>query len=393
MPYYYWKALNPDGEINSGILKSQSRQQLRQQLLTDHLIPFSIKHHYTSKRLTHACLLEFTRQLTLLLQSNIPIEQALRIMEEAEKKPVLQAFFSQLRQHIQSGKPLYAALRKFPRYCSSSYCAFIQAGEETGRLHDTLRKLLNLLENKKILQSRLKKALSYPIFLLVMSLIISIGILGFIIPAYQSFFTSMGSTLPTLTQSVLTVSRYLQSNGRYFALFFLLIGILSVSAFKQPRIQHKLDNWLVKAPYIGKLITRMQLTRWSYLLATALNTQIPVLAALDMANNAISNHYLQRQFRQLTIQLSQGKSLHDSLCDLSLMNATTLQLVLIGENTGTMGAIFSQVAKNYQQELDEQLLKLTKRAEPAAILLLAGITGLIITALYLPMINLGLTVT
>lgn len=391
MAHYHWKGINKNGEIHHGMLESKTRKFVWQRLINESITPLRIKRNLFHQTMKKSMLVDFTQQLTLLLKANIPLEKSLKLLESAEKKPEFYQFIRQIHQKIQSGKNLATALSEYPQYCSSDYCAFIKTGETTGKLCEALQHLLSLIQARQKLQAELKKAFSYPLFLFICTLVISGGILGFVIPEYQDFFSTMGSTLPRLTQAVLKFSTILKNCKTGLFMTLTITTILILTLLKQKKTRNRVDQLSLKIPWLKQLIIKITLTRWCYLLGIALKTRIPILSALMISNASINNRYLKEKFNQLPEKLRQGNSLFESLKKINLLRPELLQLVLIGENSGTMDLIFSKMAEIYQHDLTQQLSKLAKRAEPAAILILAGITGLIIAALYLPMVNLGLT--
>lgn len=389
MANYWWKALDEKGFINYGLIASQNRKLAEQKLADRKMTIIAIKQQFFVKSSMQNLLFSFTKELVLLLKANITLEKALIILEDSEKNVLLKAIFSELRQKLQSGLSLSESLCFIAEFCPDYYRVFIKTGEETGKLSQSLQQLFNLLKHKRDTRSQLKKALAYPSFLLVTTLLISSGIIFFVIPSYQNFFTSMGSRLPKLTQYVLDASFYLRNHLVIISMSFSP-GII-ILLFSSKKYRYIMDKFSLKLPWISNLITDNNLSRWSYLLAISLKTGIPMLQAIKLANRTMTNQRLRQQFDRLIPQLAQGKSLHKSLQSLEIMQPGLLQLVLIGENSGTIAELISEVAKIYQSQLGESLAKLTRRAEPAAILLLAAIVGLVIAALYLPMVNLGLT--
>lgn len=391
MAHYHWKGINKKGEIHHGILESKTRKFVWQRLINESITPLRIKRNLFHQTIKKSMLVDFTQQLTLLLKATVPLEKSLELLESAEKKPEFRQFIQQIRQKIQSGKSLSVALSEHPQHCSSDYCAFIKAGETTAKLCETLQYLLLIMKERKRLKSELKKAFIYPLFLLICTIIISSGILGFVIPEYQDFFNTMNSTLPRLTRTVLKLSATIKNYKIELLTTFAITPILIVTLLRQKQTRNTVDQLSLKIPWIKQLIIKTTLSRWCYLLGIALRTGIPILSAITISNTAINNHFVKEKFDQLPEKLRQGTSLFESLKKVNLLRQDLLQLVLIGENSGTIDLIFSKMAEIYQHDLTQQLSKLAKYAEPTAILVLAGFTGLIIAALYLPMINLGLT--
>lgn len=394
MPQYHWKGVDHNGQVLIGVLQGRTRHLVRQHLVSQRIIPVCVKRDFfKSAFLKRTWIVMFTQQLTVLLRASVSLEQALRVLRQSESRAIVRDFLLQLQQKIQSGYSLADALRAFPRYFSGQYCAFIAAGETAGRLPETLQRLLVLLQARKARRSQLEKALGYPLFLLTCVLLITGGMLFFVVPVYRNFFVDMGGQLPPLTKTVLLLSDWFRQHGILLLVLFALLGAAVSIAIKHNAIRKIRDRCFLQIPWIGKLVLTATLAHWSYLLGVALTAGIPVLEAVALANASIRNTFLLERFTQLPQVLAFGQSFTEALKKTGVFCPAMLQLVLVGENSGTMPEIFCRVAENYQAVSSESLAKLTKRVEPLAILLLAALVGLVIAALYLPMINLGLDLT
>ncbi len=393
MAYYNWKGIYPNGQLAKGQLKANDRREVINKIHDNHITPFYIKRiFFTFSTIPTIYILSFIRELALLLQTNVPLTQALSVLSQSEKNLSLKDIITQINKAIISGSSLYHALTQFPLVFSRQMLAFIQSGENTARLSQSLIKLSQLLESQQKIKNQLKKALSYPLFLLICTLLISIGIMFYIIPKYQSFFNELGGRLPKLTVVLLNLTLWLQQHIFILGFTLMLTIIILVIIFQQPKAKLACHQLMLKLPVTKSLALLYAISQWSYLLSMSAQTGIPLLGALALANKTITNKAISIKLNQILPSLQSGETLHTCLAKTKLFPQITLKMILIGETTGTLGHVFSTIAEDYQSRLTEYLSSLVKRAEPMIMLVIAALTGLLITALYLPMINLGLNV-
>lgn len=387
MAYYSWKGILNNGKLIMGEYFAKNCAAVFKHLAALNIAPLQIKREWLPST---SGILHFTQQVALLLNANIPIREALNTLAQSQKSKKLKIIIQQLQQNIENGMNLSQAMSYFPCHFNTEYCTFIQAGEITGQLHITFRDLSKLRTRQHKIKNQIKKTLSYPIFLLICTIAISLGITLFIIPKYQNFFAEFHSKLPTLTAAVLHFSILLQHHSGLIATSSSIAVMGTIIALRRPKVKLYLHQWLLHIPLLNALIVRAMLCQWTYLLAVAMTTHIPLLSAITLANRVITNSELQRLFRPIVEDLAAGKTLVFSLQKIKFFPPTVLQMILIGESTGTLALIFDKIAKTQQEELSYQLTRIIKYAEPLIMIVLALFTGSIIAALYLPMINLGL---
>lgn len=394
MPSYFWKGVQPNGNIVIGQHIAKNHDEIKNYLASADITPIKItrEHSFLIRNMVATDVLNFTQQLASLLQANVPLTQALFALSSSQKNQRFKAVIQQIQKYIEAGMNLSQATHAFPHIFNEEYRMFLKAGETTGHLSKTLKKLFVLLKQKKNIKHETKKIISYPIFLLTCALLTALGSVFYIIPKYQQFFSELGGNLPLITKILLNIAAWAQ---KYFSVLLLSLILFFFSAHfirRSPQVIYWIHRYFLTIPPLRSLIVHATLSQWCYLLAIASRTNVPMLSAIELANQVIPNKYLKQMFSRIPKSLINGAPLYDCLKKIQFLPAMTLQMVLIGENTGTLAMIFSKIASHHWEAFTEQLTRMIKYAEPLIMILLALLTGMIIAALYLPMIHIGLEI-
>ncbi|OGO94418.1 MAG: hypothetical protein A3F10_02745 [Coxiella sp. RIFCSPHIGHO2_12_FULL_42_15] len=394
MPYYFWKGVQRNGKISIGQHYAKNYAAQLAHLFSAGITPIKIsrEYFYWTQAACTTDILHFTQQLTVLIQARVPLSLALSTLHASQKNNRFKSVIAQIQNDLQAGMSLAQAMQNFPRLFTEEYCAFIAAGETTGQLAEAFQQLFKLLQQKQKIKHQIKKTLSYPIFLLCCTLLITLGSLFYILPQYQQFFSELGGELPFLTKLLLKLALAMQHHYCILMNILVIFFFGGYFALQSRNLSKRLHQYILHVPLLRSLVLHAAFSQWSYLLAIAWLTNIPLLAAINLANRILTNRYLEQLFSTLPENLTRGASLHECLQALHLLPLTTLQMIFIGENTGTLGVVFSNLATNHLETFTEQLAHVIKYAEPIIMILLALLAGIIIAALYLPMIHLGLEI-
>jgi type IV pilus assembly protein PilC len=373
---------------NAGLARAQLRrqgvQQVRlQQLWWDHL-----------PRVRPNDLSLMTRQLAALLRAGLPLLQSLDMLSRSLPSLSLTEVMQQVRNDVASGTALHDALAMHPAQFSSLYISMVQAGESAGILDAMIERLAHTLENNDALRSRVRSALMYPIAVLGVAIGVLVLILVWVVPVLQDVFKSFGAELPWPTQMVLALSEGLSSSGPV-AMVLVLFGVWGWQSAQQKntpsatRMRLWRDNWLLKLPVLGALLETAVVARWAQTLSALLAAGVPLTEALGPVAQACDQAVYERLTLQLQRQVAQGSRLSEGMAQSGRFAPMIVQLCATGEETGALDPLLARAGELMETELDDRVNGLSSLLEPLIIVVLGGLIGGILVAMYLPIFRLG----
>jgi len=335
-------------------------------------------------------LLIFFRQLAVILQSGVPLAQGLELLASNMTNPQLAACVTQIAQRLNAGEELSTCLRKYPKVFRPITIGLIEAGEAGGILEQVLDRIAHLMEQQAKLRGQMIGALIYPVIVLVLAITVSLALLIFIVPRFESMFSSLGAKLPAITQVMLNLSRFVTNPaGMGIVLaaiaggLFLFRGYYSTAAGRLA-----VDRRLFDLPLFGGLLLRYEMASLSETLATLVNSGIPIIDGLQRCISASSNQLIKNTLSRSIILAQQGQPLSISLDNSKSLPKLFISMVKIGEETGELSFMLEKLATFYNQEIESAVSALTKAMEPITVMVVAGIVGTIVIALYMPMFDL-----
>lgn len=331
-----------------------------------------------------------TRQLATLLQAGIPLVKALIMIERGENKIELKKLLSAIKCDVESGSSFAEALAKHPRYFDCLYCHLIRAGERAANLPLVLERMAIYQEKIQQLKAKIRKALLYPCVVLSVALIVSIGLLLFIVPQFEQLFKSFGATLPWLTQVVMHAAEFLQHKGVYLLFFLLLFIAINIYAYKNYLpFKQCVGKIILKIPLYGMLLHKTITARILRTLAITYHAGVPLVDALKISSET-ANHYLYQQAIITASQrVSAGEQLHSALQKNALFPALVIQMIAVGEESRALNQMLEKVSDIYEEEVDYKVNNLSTLLEPFIMVLLGIIVGGLVIAMYLPVFRLG----
>jgi len=335
-------------------------------------------------------LVVFFRQLSVILQSGIPLAQGLILISENVTNPKLGFCVRRIASRLGSGDELSAVLKQYPKVFKPIMVGLIEAGETGGILDQVLDRIATLMEEQAKLRSQIIGALVYPVLVLVLAVSVSLGLLIFIVPRFDDMFKGMGGELPALTAFMLYLSQLVTSIGFLIGAPVLIITLLflfrSFYATKQGRLT--IDSLIFRIPLFGDLIQRSEMAGLSDTLSTLVNSGISVVDGLDRCIAASANERVRISIRRAILGVQQGQELNISLSQSPIFPKLLISMIRIGEETGQLSFMLENLSVFYKREVEATVSALTKAMEPAVIAVVAGIVGTIVISLYLPMFSL-----
>ncbi len=316
--------------------------------------------------------------------------QSFEIIGKGHEKPAMQDLIMAIKTHVEAGNTLADSLALFPMQFDSLYCNLVNAGEQAGILETLLDKIATYQEKTEIIKSKIKKAMFYPIAIVVVSFIVTTILLLFVIPQFQEMFESFGGDLPALTQLVIDLSAWLQSS------WYILFGGIFAAGFIFVRLKRRsekfrdfLDKLSLKLPIIGNILTKAAIARFARTLSTMFAAGMPLVDAMDTVAGAAGNSVFTKAIRRMKIEVSTGTTLNQSMNDTKLFPNMVTQMVAIGEEAGSVDAMLAKVADFYEAEVDDAVDGLSTLLEPIIMAFLGVVIGGLVIAMYLPIFKMG----
>jgi type IV pilus assembly protein PilC len=394
---FEWTGINSQGKRVRGVLQVSDPKEVQSELKKQNIEVISVKQRNVisfsfmrKKKVKLKNILLFTRYLSTMLASGLPIMQALDVISRDQENDVMHAFVIKLRSNIAGGKTLAETFAQYPEFFSDLYCNLIKAGEKSGTLDKILSRLGNYLERSETLRKKVQKALVYPATIIGIAFIVSSIMLIFVVPKFKSLFDSFNAQLPAFTRLVIAISNLMQS---YWWLVILAICLFSYLFKKQLRNSESFRYWfdakMLKVPIIGPILQRAIIARFGRTLSTTLESGMPITEALRSMAGVMGNAVYSKAILQIANDVVSGHQLNVAMTSTNLFPNMVIQMIAVGEAAGSMSLMLSKVADYYEEEVNYAVDNLSSLLEPLIMVVLGVIIGGLVIAMYLPIFKLG----
>ena len=333
----------------------------------------------------------FSRQLATMMKAGVPMVQAFDIVGQGHSNPSMAKLIMEVKATVEAGGTLASALAEHPAYFDDLFVSLVDAGEQSGALETLLEKVATYKEKTEALKSKIKKAMTYPIIVLVVAIVVSAILLIFVVPTFADMFAGFGAELPAFTQFVVGLSDTLVDN-----VWFFIGGIMAaIYSFKQAKLKSKafrdfLDKMALKMPGFGALTTNSSIARFARTLATMFAAGVPLVEAMVSVAGASGNNVYKVAILEVRDEISSGTTLQSSLSqNKELFPNMLIQMVGIGEESGALDEMLDKVADYYEEAVDDAVDNLTAMMEPMIMAFLAVVIGGLVIAMYLPIFKMG----
>lgn len=330
-----------------------------------------------------------TRQLATLIDAGLPLLRSLNILEAQQKPSKIRDILRECKDDIQSGSTFADALAKHPKAFDRLYVNMVKAGEVGGMLEVVLNRLALFMEKRMALIRRVRGAMVYPIFVILAATGIVTFLLVKVVPVFGEIFGDFGATLPWPTQFLIDASEFIKAQWWKILLYFNSTIIAFKLARKIPQFNRFMDILSLKTPKIGDLVTKVAVARFARTLGTLLTSGVPILQALKITRDTIENSVIQDAIQKVHDRIKEGDTIAAPLDETKVFPAMVVNMIDVGEETGSLDSMLNKVADIYDQEVEVAVDALLSLMEPAIILFLGGIIGFIVIALYMPIFSLG----
>ncbi|WP_350282402.1 type II secretion system F family protein [Nitrosomonas sp.] len=341
-------------------------------------------------RITDKDITLFTRQLATMMKSGVPLLQAFDIVGKGHSNRAVGKLLMDIKSDVETGSSLANAFRKHPLYFDSLFCNLVAAGEAAGILDSLLDRLATYKEKIQAIKGKIKSALFYPVSIIVVASIITAVIMIFVIPAFKELFQGFGADLPAPTLMVMAISDFFVDY--WWAIFGGVGGGLYAFFYTWKRstvVQHVMDRLALRLPIFGEVIRKATIARWSRTLSTMFAAGVPLVEALNSVAGAAGNQVYFEATRNIQNEVSTGSSLVDAMTATSVFPSMVLQMVSIGEESGSLDAMLSKIADFFEAEVDDAVEALSSLMEPIIMVVLGTLIGGMVVAMYLPIFKMG----
>jgi len=398
MAVYIWRGKNRYGDVVGGERVAESIEDLTRTLQRDQIaiisikpkrampaIPFLKREKVKLKELSF-----FSRQLSVLIDAELPLIQSLGLLAEQQKNKYFARVITEVKEDVEAGAALNQALRKHPKVFDDLYCNLVASGEQSGSLDTMLRRLADYQESMLKLRAKVKQAMIYPTAIVAFAIIVAIFMLWKVIPVFGGIYQELGAQLPGLTAAVLGLSNFV---SRYILLIVaIIIGLVVLYRqwHKTPAGREVVDRIKLKLPVMGNLSQKISLSRFTRTLSTLIGGGVPMLESLKISSTTTDNVIIERQVLNARQMVSEGKTLNDSLkqAGQGQFPAMMIQMVNVGESTGTLDEMLGKLANFFDDEVDNAVSSLLSALEPIVLIFVGGIVGTLVISMYLPLFNL-----
>jgi type IV pilus assembly protein PilC len=335
----------------------------------------------------------FSRQLATMLAAGIPLVQGFEIIGAGHEKPSMQRLILDIKSDVEGGTSLHEALAKHPLYFDDLYINLVEAGEQAGALEGLLDKIASYKEKTEALKKKVTKALFYPAAVLAVAIVVTVILLIFVIPQFESLFKGFGADLPAFTQMVINLSRFVQANGIYIlAVVIAMFWTFFYFKKRSRKMREFLDRLALKMPIIGPILNKAAIARFARTLATMFAAGVPLVEALESVAGATGNIVYENAVMRMRDEVATGQRLQRAMETTELFPNMVVQMIAVGEESGSLDTMAGKVATFYEAEVDNAVDAMSSLLEPLIMVILGVLVGGLVIAMYLPIFKLGAVV-
>lgn len=387
---FQWEGKDRSGKVIKGEMRAAGIVVVKSTLRRQGIRATKITKARTSGKVTDKDITLFTRQLATMMKSGVPLLQAFDIVGKGHSNRAVGKLLMDIKSEVETGSSLASAFKKYPLYFDSLFCNLVAAGEAAGILDSLLDRLATYKEKIQAIKGKIKSVLFYPVSIIVVAFVITAVIMIFVIPAFKDLFQGFGADLPAPTLLVMTISDFFVEywwaifggvGGGLYAFFYIWKRSVSM--------QHVMDRLMLRLPIFGEVIRKATIARWSRTLSTMFAAGVPLVEALNSVAGAAGNQVYYAATKNIQSDVSTGSSLVSSMASTNVFPAMVLQMVSIGEESGSLDAMLSKIADFFEGEVDDAVEALSSLMEPLIMVVLGTLIGGMVVAMYLPIFKMG----
>ncbi|WP_165680739.1 type II secretion system F family protein [Metapseudomonas otitidis] len=392
---FSWEGTDKKGAKVKGDMSGTNPSLVKAQLRKQGINPTKVRKKGTSlfskgKKIKPLDIALFTRQMATMMKAGVPLLQSFDIISEGVDNQNMRKLVEEVKQEVAAGNSFANSLRKKPLYFDELYCNLVDSGEQSGALENLLDRVATYKEKTESLKAKIKKAMTYPIAVVIVALIVSAILLIKVVPQFQAIFSGFGAELPAFTMMVIHLSEFLQTWW-----FIVLIAIFGASFGlreihrNSKKFRDGFDRTVLKLPIMGDILYKSAVARYARTLSTTFAAGVPLVDALDSVSGATGNVVFKEAVSKIKQDVSTGMQLNFSMRTTGVFPSMAIQMTAIGEESGALDTMLDKVASFYEEEVDNAVDNLTTLMEPLIMAVLGVLVGGLIIAMYLPIFQLG----
>ena len=395
MPEFLYKAQNTQGNVFQGSLEAKDKAEAESLLLRRRLVITSLKKKPTEIKIKigsgikHADIARFTRMFSSMSSAGLPMLQCLNILEEQCENPELKSVIHKITQSINGGSSLADSLAQHPKVFGPLYTNMVAAGEAGGILDGILARLAETLENQERLKRKVKKALTYPVMLVIVGILVVIALMTFVVPTFAEQFAALDAELPAPTLVVMSISDFIRDNAAFMVIGVVILIVGFKMSMKVPQVKFAWDGFMLKVPKLGDLQIKSTTASFARTLGTLLNAGVSIMDSLKVVASTVSNKVVEKSITKISVGIAGGKSIAEPMTEVGIFPPMVIQMTGVGEKTGNLGGMLLKLADFYDEEVDAAVDAVVGMMEPMIIVFLGGAVGGLLIAMYMPMFSMG----
>ncbi len=398
MPVFKWQGKNRQGEVIRGEMEAASAAVAVLNLRKQQIVPLQVKPEKAKSssfsfsfggRITEKEVAIFTRQLATMIDSGLPLVQSLEILANQQENPKFKETLLAVKGEVEGGSTFSDSLRKHPKAFDDLYTNLVTAGEIGGTLDIILSRLSQYMEKSIALKKRVKGAMVYPSSILGVSVLVVVVLLVFVIPVFQKMFQGFGAALPAPTQFIIALSEFMKANILYMIAGIIGFVFLFRRYYRTEQGHKVIDRGLLKLPVFGDLLLKIATARFTRTLGTLVSSGVPILDGLLITARASGNKVIEEAIMKTRVSISEGKTIAEPLEQSQVFSGMTVQMIGVGESTGSLDAMLNKIADFYDEEVDATVAALTSLLEPLMMVVLGVLIGGMMVAMYLPIFKMA----
>lgn len=396
---FVWQGRDQRGKVMKGEQLARNANLLRAELRKQGINPTMVKPKPkplfggATKKISSRDIAVFSRQIATMMKSGVPIVQALEIIGGGNKNPAMKKMVNSLRNDIEGGASIYEAMSQFPVQFDELYRNLVRAGEASGVLETVLETIADYKENIESIKGKIKKALFYPAAVIAVAIIVSAVLMIYVVPIFRETFSSFGADLPAFTNLVFGISDILV---KWFWLIGIIIaagiGFFIFSYKRSDNLRHTVDRLMLKLPVIGKVLHESAIARFARTLAVTFKAGVPLVEALDSVAGATGSLVYEKAVHKMKEDVAVGYPVNVAMKQVGIFPHMVVQMTAIGEEAGALDSMLFKVAEFYEEEVKNTVDALSSLIEPMVMVVIGGLVGSIVVAMYLPIFKIAMTV-
>lgn len=398
MPVYIWQGRNRKGEVQKGEIEAENESQVRMQLRRLRITPTKIKKKprdlfenvsLFQPKVKDSDVVIFARQFSTMINAGLPLVQCLDILYSQQENKTFKNILKEIKNSVEGGSTFADALKKFPDVFDELFVNMIAAGEVGGILDVILNRLSNYMEKAIKLKRKVKGAMTYPIIVLCIAVIVVGVILIFVIPVFEKMFADFGGALPAPTQLVVGLSNFVKANIVYIVGATIAFVVAFKRFYNTDRGREILDDLSLKLPVFGLLLRKVAVAKFTRTLGTMLSSGVSILDGLDIVAKTSGNKTIEKAIHKVRSAIAEGRTIADPLAESGVFPSMVVQMIAVGESTGALDTMLGKIADFYDDEVDAAVENLTSMIEPFMMVFLGATIGGLVVSMYLPIFKMA----